>query len=96
MIAKVPLMLAIAATESRHFALSALERLIRAITQGVALGYYISRLGRLKIRVLTQTLHCWDQKPNQIEKQDGRLKRSVTDSAVRYTDCVSDICQAQR
>jgi hypothetical protein len=26
---------------SSHFALSALERLIRAITQGVALGYYI-------------------------------------------------------
>ena len=39
-------MLAIAAMESRHFALSALERLIRAITQGVALGYYILRLWR--------------------------------------------------
>jgi hypothetical protein len=44
MIAKVPLMLAIAATESRHFALSALERLIRVITQGLV--YYISRLWR--------------------------------------------------
>jgi hypothetical protein len=64
---------AIAATESRHFALSALERLVRAITQGVALGYYISRLGRWDPSVLTQPLYCWDKKDQRllVREADG-------------------------